>query len=78
MAGKKSVHIVPREDGWAVRRAGAERDSSHHTTQARAIEAGRETAQRERTELVIHDQKGRIRDSDSYGNDPAPPVDRKH
>ena len=78
MAGKKSVHIVPREDGWAVRRSNGERDSSHHRTQADAIEAGRTTARREQTELVIHDQKGRIRDSDSFGNDPNPPKDTKH
>lgn len=78
MAGKKGVHIVPRDEGWAVRRAGAERDSSHHRTQAEAIDAGRGTAQREHTELVIHNQHGRIRDSDSFGNDPAPPIDKRH
>lgn len=75
---KKNVHVVPREDGWAVRRGGADRDSSHHPTQSDAIDAGRGTAQRERTELIIHDRNGRIRDSDSYGNDPNPPRDRKH
>lgn len=73
-----NVHIVPRTDGWAVRRAGAERDSSHHRTQADAIGAGRGTAQRERTELVIHDRQGRIRDKDSFGHDPLPPRDTKH
>ena len=34
MAENKRVHIVPRNDGWAVLRANAERDSSHHRTQA--------------------------------------------
>lgn len=53
------------------------RDSSHHTTLTRAIEAGSEAARRERTELVIQDHKGRIWDSDSYGNDPAPPIHRE-
>lgn len=74
----KTVHVVPREDGWAVRRSNAERDSSHHPTQAAAIDAGRETAQRERTELVIHGRDGRIRDGDSFGNDPCPPRDTRH
>jgi hypothetical protein len=27
---------------------------------------------------VIHRPDGRIRDSDSYGNDPHPPLDQKH
>lgn len=75
---KKSVHVVPRDNGWAVRRSGADRDSSHHPTQADAINSGRGTAQRERTELVIHDRRGRIRDADSFGNDPNPPRDKKH
>ena len=75
---KKSVHVVRREDGWAVRRSQAERDSSHHGTQGKAIDAGRRTAQRENTELFIHGRDGRIRDRDSYGNDPFPPRDRKH
>jgi len=48
------------------------RDSSHHRTQTDAIDAGRETAQRERTELVIHGRDGRIRDSDSFGPTPVP------
>jgi hypothetical protein len=29
-------------------------------------------------ELVTHGKDGRIQDSDSYGNDPVPPRDRKH
>jgi hypothetical protein len=27
---------------------------------------------------VIHRRDGRIQDSDSYGNDPHPPRDKKH
>jgi hypothetical protein len=29
-------------------------------------------------ELVIHKKDGTIADSDSYGNDPNPPKDKKH
>jgi len=29
-------------------------------------------------EVVIHRKDGSIRDSDSYGNDPNPPKDKKH
>ncbi len=70
---KANVHIVPRGDDWAVVREGAKRDSSHHNTQSSAIEAGRETAKRERVEIIIHRSNGQIRQRDSYGNDPFPP-----
>lgn len=75
---KKDVHVVPHKDGWATRTEGASRAGRVHDTQREAIEQGRGTAQRENVELVIHDRKGRIRDSDSYGNDPFPPKDKKN
>ena len=75
---KKDIHVVPREDGWAVRREHAERDSSHHDRKSDAMDAARETARRERVEVVDHGRDGKIRDSDSYGNDPNPPKDKKH
>ena len=68
-----NVHVVPRDTGWAVVREGAERDSSHHPTQADAIDAGRNTAQQEGVELLIHGRNGQIRARDSHGNDPHPP-----
>lgn len=79
MTKKKDVHVVPHRDGgWATRKEGAGRVGSRHPTQGAAIERAREQAIRQRTEVVIHRRDGRIRDSDSYGNDPNPPRDRKH
>ena len=75
---KKDIHVVPREDGWAVRREGAQRDSSRHDRKSEAMDAARGTARRERVEVVEHGKDGRIQDSDSYGNDPNPPRDKKH
>lgn len=75
---KRDVHVVPRGDGWAVRREGASRDSSHHDRKTEAVSSGRVTAKREGVELVSHGRNGRIQDSDSYGGDPNPPKDRKH
>ena len=75
---KKDYHVVPDGEGWAVKREGAQRASSLHDTQREAIQQGREFAQHQRTELVIHRRDGTIRDSDSYGNDPMPPKDTKH
>jgi len=75
---KKEIHVVPRDDAWAVRREGASRDSSHHDRKSDAVGAARTTARRDHVELVTHGKDGRIQDSDSYGNDPVPPRDRKH
>lgn len=75
---KRDVHVVPHQQGWAVKREGAQRASSVHATKHEALGAGRSLAQTNRTELVIHGKNGRIQDSDSYGNDPIPPKDMKH
>lgn len=69
----KRIHVVPHGDGWATRREGASRVGSTHTTQSGANDAARNTAIRERGEVIIHRPDGRIRDSNSYGNDPFPP-----
>ena len=75
---KKDVHVVPHADGWATKKEGASRAGVVVDTQREAIERAREQAQREKVEVVIHRKDGSIRDSDSYGNDPCPPKDKKH
>lgn len=69
----KNQHVVKRDEGWAVRGEGNKRDTSHHPTQEKAREAARDIAINQRSEVVIHDRHGQIRDKDSYGNDPNPP-----
>jgi hypothetical protein len=69
----KNQHVVPYDGGWAVRGEGNERPTSIHGTQAKAIEAAREIARNQHSELIIHRTDGRIRDRGSYGNDPFPP-----
>jgi hypothetical protein len=39
-------------------------------TQEEAIKAGRERAQRDKVELLIHGRDGQIRERNSFGNDP--------
>lgn len=75
---KSGQHIVPRGSDWAVRREGADRVTSIHSTQREAELAGREIARNQHTELFIHGRDGRIRDRDSFGHDPSPPKDKKH
>ena len=40
----KRLHVVPRDDGWAVHREGADRDSAHAPTQSEAVERAAEIA----------------------------------
>ena len=69
-------HVVPHDDGWAVKAPGADRASSIHRTQEEAINAARVIlANNGGGELVIHDTQGNIRAKDTIapGNDPFPP-----
>jgi len=69
----QNQHVVPRGKQWAVVGEGNSRAGSLHDTQAEAIDTGRSRAIREGSELFIHRPDGRIRDRNSYGNDPFPP-----
>lgn len=75
---KNGQHIVPYGDDWAVRRAGSERVTSVHSTQADAYNAGRDIARNQSSEVFLHGRDGRIRDRESFGHDPNPPKDQKH
>lgn len=70
---KRNQHVVPHAQGWAVKGAGGQRASSVHSTQAAAIDAARNIARNQSTELFVHGRNGQIRERDSYGNDPYPP-----
>lgn len=74
-------HVVPSEGGgWDVVTPGGQRASSHHETQADAIDRGRVIVHNAGGgEVVIHGRDGSIRDSDTVapGSDPYPPRDRK-
>ena len=70
---KKGQHVVPNSGKWSVKSAGASRASSTHKTQANAIKAAIKIAKNQGTELYVHGRDGRIRERNSYGNDPHPP-----
>lgn len=76
MAKAAHIHVVPRNEGWVVRKEGATRATSVHETQKGAVDAARKIARDNKSEVVIHGRDGRIRDRDSYGRDPMPPKDR--
>ena len=70
----KNQHVTPPKDGgWQVKGENNLRATTRTETQAEAIERAREIARRQESELFIHGRNGRIRERDSYGNDPFPP-----
>ena len=73
MSKRTTLHVVPRSEGWAVRKDGSSRAVSTHNTQREAIEAAREVARSKHGELIIHRRDGRVADRDSYNSDPLPP-----
>ena len=81
MAKDNRRHVVPNGGGgWDVRAPGAARSSAHTDNQADAIRRAREiVGNAGGGEVVIHDRRGRIRDSDTIpsGNDPIPPRDAR-
>jgi uncharacterized protein DUF2188 len=70
---RRTVHVTPRQGGWAVTREGSKRANSLHPTQKQAETAGRAAARKGRTEFMLHGRNGQIRAKDSYGHDPNPP-----
>jgi ketosteroid isomerase-like protein len=51
--------------------------TSKHRTRGAAAEAGRRQAQHLESDHVIHGRDGRIREKNSYGDDPHPPKDQR-
>jgi len=73
MAAKRGVHVVPSQGKWAVKKEGAAKAASVHRTQGAAVKSAQKAAKQGKTELYVHGRDGRIRERNSYGDDPAPP-----
>lgn len=69
----KNQHVTKHEDGWQVKGAGNSKATRVVDTQKEAQSIAREIAKNQQSEVVIHGRDGRIREKDSYGNDPYPP-----
>lgn len=69
----KNQHVVKTPDGWGVRGENNARITQKFDTQKEAIAKAREIAINQKSELFVHGESGRIRDRNSYGNDPYPP-----
>lgn len=69
----KNQHVVPTNGRWGVRGEGNTRFTQTFDPQREAYERAREIAINQQSELFIHNRQGRIRERNSYGNDPYPP-----
>ncbi|MCP9751007.1 DUF2188 domain-containing protein [Ferruginibacter sp. HRS2-29] len=70
---KKNQHVVPLGNGWAVKSEGATSATIITSKQSDAILVARDIARDNHVELIVHGRNGRIRERNSYGNDPNPP-----
>lgn len=80
MARKKNIHTVYNSDRkiWETKREGEKEPLARSRTKATAQQKSRAEAKKAGVEHIIHNMDGKISDSDSYGNDPNPPKDKKH
>lgn len=69
----KNQHVTPHKNGWQVKSAGASKATKVTKTQKVAIKIARNIATNKKSEVIIHGTNGRIRQKNSYGNDPFPP-----
>lgn len=71
---RKNQHVTKHPSGgWQLKGAGNQRATAVMSTQSAAIELGKTAATKQKSELVIHGENGRIRAKHSYGSDPYPP-----
>ncbi|MBW4523368.1 MAG: DUF2188 domain-containing protein [Scytolyngbya sp. HA4215-MV1] len=65
---RKNQHVIRHPEGWAVKGEGNSRATKIFTTQWEAIEFGCIVAMNQRSELLIHNRKGEVRDRKDYRN----------
>lgn len=74
MPNEKNFWTQKRPDGkWESKREGAERASKVTATQAEAWQHSKQKAAEAKGEAVLKGRDGKIRERNSYGNDPYPP-----
>lgn len=73
MNAKRNQHVVPHQNGWAVKSAGTSKATAVYETKQPAVDKARAIAQNQKTELLVHGKNGQIQSKNSYGRDPFPP-----
>ena len=62
-------HVVPHEEGWAVKGEGNERYTAVYKYQRDAIDRAKDFAKNYGSSVIIHREDGTIRDRISYDKD---------
>ena len=73
MSNQDNYWVIKDEDVWKVKRGSADRASSKHRTQAEAWKDAKRLAKLSKGEAILKGEDGKIRERNSYGNDPYPP-----
>lgn len=74
---RKEYHVVPHENGWAVKKNNASKSSACTSTKSDAVSKAKELSKNSGSEMVVHGKNGKIQYSNSYGKDPCLPKDKK-
>ncbi len=59
-------HVVPHEEGWAIKGEGNQKYTAIYDTQEEAINKARRIALNYQSDVIIHRRDGTIRDRMSY------------
>lgn len=66
----KDQHVMPHKNGWQVKGGGNLKATVVTKTQADSMKVAKVIAQNNKSEVLIHGMNGKIREKNSYGNDP--------
>lgn len=61
-----NLHVVPHDDGWAVKREGSDSPEQKHSTKAEAVDHAKELASDRNCSAIIHRQDGTVETSHNY------------
>lgn len=73
MPNSRNYWASKRSNGWAVKREGASKAASVHSTQEEAWTETRRLARGSGGEALLKGVNGKIRARNTYGKDPFPP-----
>lgn len=57
---KKTIHIVPKEQGWIIKKEGAQRISGSADTKAEAYVIAKQIALNQGLDIIVHGKNGKI------------------
>lgn len=71
MPKQGDIHVVYDQADKGVEVTGDKRASGRHASKMPGVQQGRKLAQRDKSDLVVHNEDGKISDRRSYGNNPS-------